>query len=120
MALLGGLCLVGGIPLPAGLRVAILFLAAPVLIVGAAIILALEWRNADLDRWGRVVCTAGVATYLVFLLALVAGGDVEGGIPVGAQAFWQALSAIAMVSTIPMLIAGGALVLLRSKRQRLA
>lgn len=106
----------GGLLWPTRLGVALFWLAAPLLILGAGTILLATWRNPDLGRWGRAVCTSGVAAYLVFLVAVVAGGDVEGGIPVGAQAFWQTVWIVSMMAAAPMLIAGGALLLLRRAR----
>lgn len=58
-------------------------------------------------------CAVGVATYFLALLAIIAGGDVEGGIPVGAQAFWQPVSLVSLIGAPVVLVAGGALLLLR-------
>ena len=110
LALIGGLCMAAGIVWP---RLGgILYLAAaPVLILGAGVVLIVTWRSPDLDRWGRAVCACGVAAYLVFIVALFACGDIEGGIAVGAQRFWQAVWIGAMVAAAPLLFVGGALVL---------
>jgi hypothetical protein len=67
-----------------------------------------------------LICISGVATYLVFLLAVIAGGDVEGGIPAGTQAVWQTVWIAAMVAAVPVLITGGALMLLRRTPVRTA
>ena len=114
LALIGGLCMAAGILWPR-LGGILYLVAAPALILGAGVILALGWRNPDLDRWGRAVCACGVAAYLVFIVALIACGDIEGGIPVGAQAFWQAASIAAMMVAVPLLIFGGARVLTRRR-----
>lgn len=109
----GGLCLAAGMLWAIRLGAALLWLAAPALILGAAVALMVEWHNPVFDRWGRSLCAVGVATYFVALLAVVAGGDVEGGIPVGAQAFWQPVSLAALIAAPAILIVGGALLLLR-------
>ena len=110
LALIGGLCMAAGIVWP---RLGgILYLAAaPVLILGAGVVLIVTWRSPDLDRWGRALCACGVAAHLMFIVALFACGDIEGGIAVGAQPFWQAVWIGAMVAAAPLLFVGGALVL---------
>lgn len=98
--------------LPTRLSVALPLVAA-VLILVAGIFLLIERRNPVFDRWGRAVCSAGVAIYLMFPLATIAGGDIEGGIPVGPQVVWQTVAIGAVIAATPLLIVGGALLLLR-------
>ena len=116
LATIGGLCIAAGMLWPSRLGLVLLWLAAPVLILGAGVFLAVAWRSPHLGRWARAVSTCGVAIYLVFLLALIACGDVEGGIPVGAQTFWQPVWIAAMITAAPILITGGALMLLPRAR----
>lgn len=120
LVVIGGLCLAAGMLWAIRLAAGLLWLAAPALILGATVVLMIEWHNPVLDRWGRALCAAGIATYFMALLAVLAGGDVEGGIPVGAQVIWQPVSLAALIGAPAILIAGGALLLLRRTKVRVS
>ena len=89
------------------------WIVAPVLVLAVAIVLLIEWRSVSFPRSGRIVCALGVTSFLVFLVAVFACGDIEGGIPVGMQEFWQGVWVAAGLVAIPLLILGGLLMLLR-------
>lgn len=121
LALLGGLCLSSSWLAPAilgSVATILTFGVGPVLVVALGIALAVAWRSASLNRWGRGVCLLGVAAHVVSWLAILIGGDVEGGIPVGQQVFWQPVWLGAWAASGPLLALGGLLVfLLRGRRK---